>query len=252
MGCKPSPYVTKARPTDWIPSKKPRGSPTTRLRAAARECSRGGKKEKTGGPGGPEDGAATLLNELEELNVRHGDRHWFTCITVTEPPQHELIQRNPFAALNTCLYAIRVAGSRPLVTGVRLCGCQLEAIFSRVVCMVYGHKGSDVQTVVDALYDVSPRAFPPPRRKLINFHLTRRFRLGMEYLLPLSTHPKGMPGVFVQDLWPERPTSCIYTDRVTPPPRGHPTLSRRVCGCIEVGTSRKGGRSQGVEDILRQ
>jgi len=72
----------------------------------------------------------------------------------------------------------------------------------------------------------------------------------MEDLLPLSTHPKRMPDVFVQNLRSERPTACVHTNRVTPSPSGHPTLSRRVRGCIEVGTSRKNGRSQGVEDIL--
>jgi len=155
MGCKPFSYATRVGPPGWRSSRKPRGSPTARLKGVSKGRSRGVTGGQTKGSGGPEDGAATLLNELEELDVRV--RHCFTRDTVSELLQHELIQRNPFAALSTCLYAIKVAESRPLVTGLRLCGCQLEEILSRVLGLVYRHKGNDVQTTVDALYDVSPR-----------------------------------------------------------------------------------------------
>ena len=166
MGCKPSPYATKGGPPGWRSSEKPPGSPPVRLRGVAKERSKGATKGQARGPGAPEDRAAKLLNELEQLDVR--DRHWFINAFISELLQHELIQRNPFAALNSCLRAIRVAESRHLVTGVRLCRCQLEAIFSRVVGMVYDHKRGDVQTIIDALYDVRPRGlywlfpFQPP------------------------------------------------------------------------------------------
>ena len=84
MGCKPSPYATKVGSPRWKSSEKLGGSPIARLRGIAKEYSRKGTKEETRGPGNPEDGAARLLNELEELDVRHGDCHCFIHPTFTE------------------------------------------------------------------------------------------------------------------------------------------------------------------------
>ena len=70
MGCKPSPYATKARPPGWRTSEKPPGSPPARLRGVAKERLKKVTKGQTRGPGAPEDRAARLLNELEQLDVR--------------------------------------------------------------------------------------------------------------------------------------------------------------------------------------
>ena len=76
-------------------------------------------------------------------------------VTVSERPQHELPQRNPFSTLDTCLHATRVVDRRRSIVGVRLCESKLEAIFPKVIDMVCGHE-RDIQTVIDTLHDVRP------------------------------------------------------------------------------------------------
>ena len=89
--------------------------------------------------------------------------------TVSEPLQRELTQGNPLAVLGACLHVVRVAGDRRSITGVRLCESKLEEIFLNVMGTVCGHDRSDVQAVIDIVYDVRPPPFPEVQADLFPF-----------------------------------------------------------------------------------
>ena len=114
--------------------------------------------ERPRGPAGPKEDVSKSLNELETLEVC--DRQFTGSATVSELFQHELTQRNPFAALDVCLRAIRVTNGRRSIDGVRLCENKLEAIFPKVINLLCDYQGSDPQTIINTVYDV--RHAPTP------------------------------------------------------------------------------------------
>ena len=77
---------------------------------------------------------------------------------VSELFQRMLFQKSPFSALDSCTLLIKNSDNpRYLVS--RLDQSRLEAIFMKVMDMVYGHK-SDSQKIVNMVYCVRPT--PPP------------------------------------------------------------------------------------------
>ena len=75
--------------------------------------------------------------------------------TASEFFQRTLPQRDPLSALETCTRLIRANDSRISISRV-LKNNRLEAIFLKVMDMVYGHNGSDSQTIINMVYRVRP------------------------------------------------------------------------------------------------
>ena len=78
---------------------------------------------------------------------------------VSELFQRALSQKDPYTALDSCTLLMKNSDS-PRFLVSRLDKSRLEAIFLRVMDMVYGHKGSDSQTIINMVYCVRP-TLPP-------------------------------------------------------------------------------------------
>ena len=90
--------------------------------------------------------------------------------------QHALPQRDPFSTLETYTHLSRAADRRGSVVG-ELGKRRLVIIFPKVMDILYGHKGSDSQTIINMVYRVRP--IPPPNYRLIDLRPNPLIRRSM-------------------------------------------------------------------------
>ena len=98
--------------------------------------------------------------------------------TASEFFQRTLPQRDPLSALETCTCLVRVADVRySIVRG--LINSRLDAIFLKVMDMVYGYKGSDSQMLINMVYRVRPTSPPPPPKHRLIYSVSLLIRRSM-------------------------------------------------------------------------